>query len=96
MANLHDRAAKIVAKKLNGRYNPTASPDVKGKRGRAEVKSTADEVPKALSQLKGHPGPAYIVLPKPEHKEALKRLSGLKTGLMDYQGNVVKPSNRKR
>ncbi len=95
MAKPHDRAARLVAKKLNGRYRSGSSPDVKGKRGRAEVKTSADEIPKALKQLGGGSGPAYVVLPKSEHKEAQRRLKGLKTGLMDYQSNVKKRSTRK-
>jgi hypothetical protein len=86
----------LVAKKLGGRYVPGRSPDVKGKHGRAEVKSSADEIPKALRQLAGGTGPAFIVLPKPQHKKALQHLADLKTGLMDYQGNIVKPSRRKK
>ena len=96
MANSHDRVAKLVARKLRGRYNPQTSPDVKGKGGRAEVKSSADEIPKALRQLAGGTGPAFIVLPKPQRKKAQERLAGLKTGLMDYQGNIIKPSTRKK
>jgi len=56
MANSHDRAAKLVARKLRGRYNPQTSPDVKGKGGRAEVKSSASEIPEALRQLGGGSG----------------------------------------
>jgi len=96
MANSHDRAAKLVARKLRGRYNPQTSPDVKGKDGRAEIKSSADEIPKALRQLAGGTGRAFIVLPKPQHKKAQEHLAGLKTGLMDYQGNIIKPSTRKK
>jgi hypothetical protein len=95
MADPHDRAARLAAKKLNGRYRPESSPDVKGKRGRAEVKTSAGEIPKALKQLGGGSGPAYVVLPAPEHKEAQRRLRGLKTGLMDYQTNIKKRSTRK-
>ena len=95
MANTHDRAAKVVARKLNGRYTPAVSPDVKGKRGRAEVKSSANEIPKALRQLAGGTGPAFIVLPRQQRKDALKRLASRKTGLMEYQGNIVKSSTRK-
>jgi len=96
MANSHDRAAKLVARKLRGRYNPQTSPDVKGKDGRAEVKSSASEIPEALSQLGGGSGPAFVVLPKPQNKKALERLAGLKTGVMDYRGNTIKPSTRKK
>lgn len=95
MSGSHDKVARLVAKQLKGRYRSRASPDVRGQRGRAEVKSTANEIPQALRQLAGGSGPAYIVLPKPEHRKALHRLKGLKTGLIDYRGNIAKPSTRK-
>jgi hypothetical protein len=96
MADSHDRAAKLVARKLGGRYNARTSPDVKGKGGRAEVKSSVSEIPEALRQLGGGSGSAFVVLPKPQHKKALERLAGLKTGVMDYRGNIIKPSTRKK
>ena len=95
MADNHDKVAERISKKLHGTYDPTKSPDVRGDRGRAEIKSSASEIPKALRQLSGAGGPRYVVLPKHEHKQALERLAGLKTGLMDYQGNVIKRSRRK-
>ncbi len=95
MAKSHDIAARRIAKQVKGRYTPSKSPDVKGKLGRVEVKSTASEIPKALRQLAGGSGNAYVALPKPEHPEALRRLSGRKTGLVNYQGKIVKPSARK-
>jgi len=96
MANSHDRAAKLVAKKLRGRYNPQASPDVKGKDGRAEVKSSVDEISEALRQLGGGSGSALVVLPSSQQKKALKRMTDLKTGLMNYTGKIIKPSTRKK
>jgi len=96
MSNSHDRAAKQIAKKLHGKYNRAGSPDVKGKYGSAEIKSTTGEIPQALRQLSGSKGPAYIALPKREQNQAARRLAGLKTGLMNYQGKVLKPSSRKK
>jgi hypothetical protein len=96
MSNSHDRAAKLIAKKLCGKYNRTGSPDVKGRRGSAEVKSTAEEIPQALRQLSGPKGPAYIALPEREQNQAVRRLARLKTGLMNYQGKVLKSSTRKK
>jgi hypothetical protein len=96
MANPHDRAAKLVARKLHGRYNPQTSPDVKGKGGRAEVKTSVNEIPEALRQLGGGNGPAFVVLPKSQHKKALERMAGLKTGVMNYRGKIIKPSTRKK
>ena len=96
MGRSHDQAARRIANKMGGEYDPTRSPDVRGPRGRVEVKSSADEISEALRQLGGGPGPAYIALPKQEHDAAKERLKGLRTGLMDYQGNVTKRSTRKR
>lgn len=96
MTSSHDRAAKLVARKLRGRYNSQNSPDVKGRNGRAEVKSSVDEIPQALRQLGGGSGPAFVVLPASQQKKALKHMAGLKTGLMDYKGNIIKPSTRKK
>ncbi len=95
MAKSHDIAARRIARILKGRYRPSRSPDVKGKLGRAEVKSTASEIPEALRQLGGGSGPAYTALPKRVHPEALRRLKHRKTGLMNYQGKIIKPSTRK-
>jgi len=95
MAKSHDVAARRIAKILSGRYRSNKSPDVKGSRGRVEVKSTANEIPEALRQLGGGSGNAYVALPSPEHPKALRRLSSRKTGLMNYQGKVIKPSTRK-
>jgi len=69
IADSRDRAAKLVTKKLGGRYNPQTNPDVKAKDGRAEVKSSANEIPEALQQLAGGTGPTFVVLPKPQHKK---------------------------
>jgi len=96
MANSHDTAAKLVARKLRGRYNRQTSPDVKGKGGHAEVKSSVEEIPEALRQLGGGSGPAFVVLPSSQQEKALKRVTGLKTGLMNYKGKVIKPSTRKK
>ena len=95
MAKSHDTAARRIARILKGRYTPSKSPDVKGKLGRVEVKSTTNEITEALRQLGGGSGNAYVALPKSEHPKASKRLKGLKTGLMNYQGNIKKPSTRK-
>jgi len=95
MATSHDIAARRIAKIHGCKYRPGRSPDVKCSRIRVEVKSTASEISKAQRQLAGGHGRAYIALPKPEHPEALRRLKGRKTGLMDYLGNVKKPSTRK-
>lgn len=96
MISSHDRAARRIAKRYHGRYRRRASPDVKWRDGSTEVKSTADEIPTALRQLSGVRGDGYVALPSSEIKRGLKRLRGLKTGLMNYTGNIVKLSTRKK
>ena len=96
MAASHDRAANRIAKKMGGSYEPAHSPDVKWKGGCVEVKSSANEITKALRQLSGCRGPSYVALPRKEHPAAIERLDGRKTGLMDHHGNIVKKSTRVR
>ncbi len=96
MADSHDQAARRIAKRYGGRYRPTLSPDVKTPKIRVEVKSNADEIPTALRQLGGGKGAAYIALPSAQKKEALKRLSDRKTGLMNMKGDILKSSMRKK
>ena len=96
MAKKHDRAARLTAKKLDGSYDPTDSPDVKGKLGRAEVKSTAYEISKAREQLSKRPGKAYVVLPKVEHGKARAKLEGSGIGIIDYKGKITKRSKSTR
>ena len=95
MSANHDRAAKSVAKRFGGKYDPKRSPDVKAPGRRIEVKSYATEIPKALKQLgNGSATKKYVVLPKPEHGEAKRRLKGTGVGLVDYKGNIVKRPRR--
>ena len=96
MAAGHDRAAKRIAQKIGGKYVPSKSPDVKAPQVRVEVKSKAAEIPKALRQIGGGTGRAYMALPAKELATAKERLQGLKTGLMDHKGTIVKRSTRKR
>jgi len=97
MGKYHDRAARVAANKLGGKYDPTDSPDVKkGACGRAEAKSMASEVPTDLDQLGPGKGRAYVVLPKSEHEKARERLQGTGIGLMDYTGKITKRSRSAR
>ena len=96
MAKKHDMAAERISKLVGGEYNPKKSPDVRGGDARVEVKSAASEITEALRQLGGGTGRAYVALPKSQQSRAVKRLEGLKTGLMDFNGNIVKRSTRKK
>ena len=57
------------------------------------MKSTANEIPKAVTQLGRGKGPAYVVLPKSEHQKAREKLEGTGYGLKDYRGNTTKRSS---
>ena len=94
MAKPHDDAAKRMAKQTGGTYNPRNSPDVRGGTRVVEVKSTAEEIPTALDQLKKPKAPPYIALPAKEHADALDALQGTGVGLMDYRGHIVKRARR--
>ena len=96
LAKKHDEAARRISRKVGGIYDPKRSPDVRGGVARVEVKSSASEITKALQQLGGGPGRAYVALPASEHAAAQRRLEGLGTGLMDHKGKIVKRSTRKR
>jgi len=51
----------------------------------------------ALGQLRGHRGPAYIAGTNKEAvNKAMETTKGTTVGVMDNQGNIVKPSTRKR
>jgi hypothetical protein len=95
MATSHDIAARRIARKVKGRFRRKRHPEVKGPNIRVAVKMTVKEISQALRELGGGSGPAYIALPTKEHPKALKHLKNRKTGLMNYQGKIIKRSTRK-
>ena len=90
----HNRIAQRLAAQRGVPYNKGKGPDIKGPRQVIEVKSTANEVPKALRQLSGSPKPRYISVPNPEVAKVVKRVQNLKVGVMNEQGKIVKPAQR--
>ena len=94
MAKSHDRAARLIARRYGGTYDPMRSPDVRSQRRVVEVKSTADEIPTAMDQLRRAKKPGYVALPAAEHPDALQKLEGTGVGLMNHNGDIVKKARR--
>jgi len=92
----HKITANRIAKKMNTQYNDGKGIDIKSTNVTIEVE-TPETVADALGQLRGHRGPAYIAGTNKEAvNKAMETTKGTTVGVMDNQGNIVKPSTRKR
>jgi len=92
----HKITANRIAKKMNTEYNDGKGVDIKSTNTTIEVE-TQETVADALGQLRGHRGPAYIAGTNKEAvNKAMETTEGTTVGVMDSQGNIVKPSTRKR
>ena len=92
----HKTTANRIAKKMNTEYNDGKGVDIKSTNATIEVE-TPETVADALGQLRGHRGPAYIAGTNKEAvNKAMETTKGTTVGVMDSQGNIVKPSTRKR
>ena len=92
----HKITARRIANKLNTEYNDGEGVDIKSKKSTIEVE-TAQTVSDAPVQLRGHRGPAYIAgTNKDAVDKALEVTKGTTIGVMDNQGDIIKPSTRKR
>ena len=92
----HKTTANRIAKKMNTEYNDGKGVDIKSTNATIEVE-TSETVADALVQLRGHRGPAYIAGTNKEAvNKAIETTKGTTVGVMDNQGNIVKPSTRKR
>ncbi len=91
----HKITANRIAKKLNAEYNSGEGADIKSPKATVEVE-TPETVADGPVQLRGYRGPAYIAGTNREAvNKALEKTAGTTIGVMDNQGNIVKPSTRK-
>ena len=92
----HKTTSNRIAKKMNTEYNDGKGVDIKSTNATIEVE-TQETVADALGQLQGHRGPVYIAGTNKEAvNKAMETTKGTTVGVMDNQGNIVKPSTRKR
>ena len=92
----HKITANRIAKKMNTEYNDGKGVDIRSTNAAIEVE-TPETVADALGQLRGHRGPVYIAGTNKEAvNKATRIIKGTTVGVMDNQGNIVKPSTRKR
>ena len=90
----HKTTANRLANMNNTEYNQGKGPDIKTDKIAIEVE-TPESVADAGRQLRGHQGPVYVAGTNKEAVErALDRYGDSTIGVMDNQGNIVKPSTR--
>ena len=92
----HKTTANRIAKKMNTEYNNGKGVDIRSINATIEVE-TQETVADALGQLRGHRGSVYIAGTNKEAvNKAMETTKGTTVGVMDNQGNIVKPSTRKQ
>ena len=90
----HKSTANRLAKIHNAEYNQGQGPDIKTEDITIEVE-TPDSMADAGRQLRGHRGPVYVAGTNKEAVDsALERYGDSTIGVMDNQGNIIKPSSR--
>ncbi len=90
----HKTTANRVAARYGAEYNHGEGVDIKTPSIAIEVE-TPESVPDAGRQLQGHRGEVYVAGTNQNAVEkALAHYSETTIGVMDNQGNVIKPSTR--
>ncbi|MXY05657.1 MAG: hypothetical protein F4169_01435 [Gammaproteobacteria bacterium] len=90
----HKTTANRLAAQYDAEYNQGPGADIKADNITIEVE-TPDTIADAGRQLQGHRGSVYVAGTNKEAVElALDRYSDSTIGVMDNQGNIVKPSTR--
>ena len=91
----HKATANRIALRFGTQYEGGEGVDINTPWATIEVESPKT-VADAPTQLQGHRGPAYIAGTNKEAVEkALDVTEGTTIGVMDNQGNIVKPSTRR-
>ena len=95
MPTKHDKTARRIANKEGVEYNRGQGPDIISNRCVIEVE-TAETVCDGPRQLQGFRKLVYIAGADDQAtRAALETTKGKTIGVMDPQGNIVKPSTRK-
>ena len=90
----HKTTANRLAAQHGADYNQGPGADIKAEHVTIEVE-TPETIADAGRQLRGHRGPVYVAGTNKEAvKRALDRYGDSTIGVMDNQGNIVKPSTR--
>ncbi len=91
----HKATANRIAKKFNAEYNSGKGADIKSSFATIEIE-TENTVKGSLTQLQGHKGPVYVAGANQKTVEAiLEKTDGTTVGVMDKDGNIIKPSTRR-
>lgn len=91
----HKTTANRIADSLGTEYNSGKGVDIKAPGCTVEVE-TPETVSDGVGQLRGHRGDVYIAGTNQKAVDAaLKRTDGTTIGVMNKDGNVIKPSTRR-
>ncbi len=92
----HKTTSNRIADKLGAEYSSSDGVDIVTPSVAVEVE-TADTVSDGIRQLQGHRKKVYIAGTNQEAVDAaLNATDGTTIGVMDSQGDIVKPSSRKK
>lgn len=90
----HDRIARRVARLHGGKYALAKGADIIAPRLVGEVEVRSGKLGEGIRQLHGYRKPRYLVVPDKLVRGAQSRTKGLKVGVMDQHGRVVKRAIR--
>lgn len=86
----HDRIARRVARLHGGEYVRAKGADIVAPRLVGKVEVRPGKLEEGIRQLRGYRKPRYLVVPDRLVERAQSRTEGLKVGVMDQHGRVVK------
>ena len=91
---LHDRIARRAARVHGGNYVRAKGADIIAPRLVGEVEVQPGKLGEGIRQLRGYKKQRYLVVPDRLVETARSRTKGLKVGVMDQHGRIVKPAVR--
>ncbi len=92
MNKAHTATANRISRRYNIQFNEGDGADFHSDQFTIEVETTAT-IEEGLARLERFEGPVFIAMTNMEGvREALRQVQGTRIGVMDPQGNIVKPS----